>query len=163
MYTQTIHFFLCVVCYQQDYPFIPPKKVWGIFCMLGYEFQQISLTFKWELRLISPARLKIEISRHRRTITGSCFPGVPCQPSCRVSALFTQFLLKCSAPKSSTQCTPTAFYSFNYICSVLGWCQYTTADHRAELWILLKIIQVKFIQYGSLPEYRGKTTQTKWM
>lgn len=59
--------------------------------------------------------------------------------------------------------TPTAFYSFNYICSVLGWCQYTTEDHRAELWVFLKIIQVKFIQYVSFPQYRGKTTQTKWM
>lgn len=47
-----------------------------------------------------PDRPKIEISWDRRTVTGSCFLGVPCQPSCKVSALFTPFLLKCSAPQT---------------------------------------------------------------
>lgn len=78
---QSFHFFLCG--------------------LLGYEFQQYSLTFKWELRLISSACPKIEISQDRRTITASCFPAVPCQHGCRVSVLFTQFLFKCSAPQSS--------------------------------------------------------------
>lgn len=46
---------------------------------LGCEFQHFLMTFKWELRLISPACPKIEISQDRRTITASCFPGVSCQ------------------------------------------------------------------------------------
>lgn len=110
--------------------------------MLGYEFQLISLTFKWELRLISPAGLKIEISRDRRTITGSCFPGVPCQPSCRVSALFIQFLLKCSAPKSSTYIRLqhfTAFITF----VIIDWCQYTTTETEVDLCSFSRICMKK--------------------
>lgn len=96
---------------------------------LGCEFQHFLMTFKWELRLISPACPKIEISQDRRTITASCFPGVSCQDGWRVSALFTQFPFKCSAPQRS-HVHLQHFTAFTTSSSVK--CQYG-ADYAMEL------------------------------
>ena len=84
-----------------------------------HEFRLNSLTLKWELRPILPALLKIEISQDRRTITGSCFPGVSCQ---------LESLPYFKSESSSHQRAALVYArSIYYFCSTMGWCQSTSA------------------------------------